>query len=470
MITYYLAVDIGASSGRHMLGHLEDGKMILEEVYRFENGMIRKDGHLLWDTKKLFQEILNGMKRCKELGKIPKSMSVDTWGVDYVLLDKKGEVLGATYGYRDSRTAGMDQKIYEQIKEVELYHRTGIQKQMFNTIYQLMALKVQEPKILEAADTLLMLPDYFQYLLTGKKVSEYTDATSSQLVSPVSRQWDKELIQMLDYPEHMFLPLQMPGTEVGVLKEEIKKEVGYSCQVVLCASHDTASAVMALPKEEGEGLYISSGTWSLMGIETPKAFCEEKSQKGNFTNEGGYDYRFRYLKNIMGLWMIQSVRHELDDRYSFAELCEMAEACRDFPSRVDVNDEAFMAPENMTEAIRAYCKKSGQQVPDSIGEIATVIYQSLAKSYGETVQEIEENTGRQFDSIHIIGGGSNAAYLNQLTADATGKTVYAGPSEATAIGNLMAQMIKDQVLLDLTEARRCVMRSFAIATYRPSNI
>ena len=467
MSTYYLAVDIGASSGRHMLGHLEDGRMVLEEIYRFENGMVRKDGHLVWDTQRLFQEIVNGMKRCKELHKIPKSMSIDTWGVDYVLLDEEGKVLGETYGYRDSRTASMDQEVYETIDETALYQRTGIQKQMVNTIYQLKALKTQEPEILEAADAFLMLPDYFQYLLTGKKMSEYTDATSTQLVSPISVQWDLELLQMLDYPDYIFSPLQMPGTEVGMLKPEMEQEVGFSCQVVLCASHDTASAVMALPKEEGEGLYISSGTWSLMGIETAEAFCDENSRKGNFTNEGGYDYHFRYLKNIMGLWMIQSVRHELDDKYSFAELCEMAEACKEFPSRVDVNDEVFMAPENMTEAIREYCRHTKQQVPETTGEIATVIYQSLAKSYQQTIEEIEANTGQHFDCIHIIGGGSNAAYLNQLTADATGRRVYAGPSEATAIGNLMAQMIKDQVLSDLTEARRCVKRSFEIAVYEP---
>lgn len=465
--TYYLAVDIGASSGRHILGHLEDGKMILEEVYRFENGMIRKNGHLLWDTKKLFQEIVNGMKRCKELQKIPKSMSIDTWGVDYVLLDDSGELLGETYGYRDSRTMGMDEKVYKTISEKELYQRTGIQKQMFNTIYQLMALKEQEPEILEQADTLLMFPDYFQYLLTGKKMSEYTDATSTQLVNPISVQWDLKLLQMLDYPDYIFLPLQMPGTEVGVLKPQIEQEVGFSCKVVLCASHDTASAVMALPKEEGEGLYISSGTWSLMGIETLEPYCDKTSQKGNFTNEGGYEYRFRYLKNIMGLWMIQSVRHELDDRYSFAKLCEMAEENKNFPSRVDVNAEVFMAPENMTEAIRKYCEKTGQQVPETTGEIATVIYQSLAICYQKTVQEIEQNTKRQYDSIHIIGGGSNAAYLNQLTANATGKTVYAGPSEATAIGNLMAQMIKDGAFTDLKEARKCVRHSFEIKEYKP---
>lgn len=465
MQNYYLAVDIGASSGRHILGHIEDGKLRLEEIYRFENGMQNRNGKLLWDVEHLFVEIVNGMKKCAEYGKIPLSMSIDTWAVDYVLLDKNDKVLGDTYGYRDSRTTGMDEKVYEIIPEKELYARTGIQKQIFNTIYQLMAVKEQMPELLKQAESFLMLPDYFQFLLTGVKVSEYTNATSTQLVSPEEKQWDRELIVSLGYPEKIFIPLMMPGTTVGSLKSKIQKEVGFDCEVVLCASHDTASAVMAVPDANGEALYISSGTWSLMGVESAEAHCDEKSRAANFTNEGGYDYRFRYLKNIMGLWMIQSVRHEMGDRYSFAELCEMAEKNKDFVSRVDVNDNCFLAPENMTAAIQAYCEGNGQPRPETPGGIATVIYQSLADCYGETVRELEKNTGKVYDSIHIIGGGSNAAYLNQLTANAAKKTVYAGPGEATAIGNLMAQMIKGGELKDLAAARKCVFESFDIKQY-----
>lgn len=470
MVSYYLAVDIGASSGRHILGHLEDGKMILEEIYRFENGMDKKDGKFLWNTEHLFTEIVNGMKVCKKLEKIPYSMSIDTWAVDYVLLDEQDNILGDTYGYRDSRTTGMDEEVYKIIPEKELYQRTGIQKQIFNTIYQLMAVKVQEPKLLEKTKTFLMLPDYFQFLLTGNKVSEYTNATSTQLVSPMDKQWDEGLIEKLGYPKDIFLPLNMPGIEVGDLKKEIYEKVGFNCKVVLCASHDTASAVMAMPLESDSGLYISSGTWSLMGTELKQADCSEESRQGNFTNEGGYEYRFRYLKNIMGLWMIQSVRHELKDVYSFAQLCDLAEGCKEFPSRVDVNDSVFLAPENMTEAIKDYCHKTEQPVPETPGEISTVIYQSLAQCYGKTVEEIEQNTGEKYDSIHIIGGGSNAAYLNQLTANATGKTVYAGPSEATAIGNMMAQMIQGKELESLAEARKCVFDSFGIKQYKPENL
>ena len=467
MQTYYLAVDIGASSGRHILGHLENGKMILEEIYRFENGMDIRDGKKLWDVRRLFSEIVAGMKKCKEIGKIPVSMSIDTWAVDYVLLDENDRILGDTYGYRDSRTTGMDIEVYKIIPEPELYQKTGIQKQIFNTIYQLMAVKQNTPELLEKAKTFLMLPDYFQFLLTGKKRSEYTNGTSTQLVNPFDKQWDEASIQSLGYPSEIFLPLSMPGTDVGNLTEELQKEVGFDLTVVLCASHDTASAVMAMPKAEGEGLYISSGTWSLMGTEVTDAICTEQSRKANFTNEGGYDYRFRYLKNIMGLWMIQSVRHELNDSYSFAQLCEMAEASKDFPSRVDVNHDVFLAPDSMIQAIKDYCADTCQRVPESVGEIATVIYQSLAECYGKTVHEIEENTYRKYDEIYIIGGGANAAYLNQLTTNATGKTVYAGPGEATAIGNMMAQMIRDGRFQDLFEARRCVRESFDVKVYEP---
>lgn len=469
MEKYYLAVDIGASSGRHILGHLENGKIELEEIYRFENGMDHKDGKLLWNVERLFGEILNGMKKCKELGKLPVSMAIDTWAVDYVLLDEKDQILGDTYGYRDHRTDGMDAEVAKILLETELYARTGIQKQIFNTIYQLMAVEKKTPEILKQAKTLLMLPDYFGFRLTGNKLSEYTNGSTTQLVDPHTYQWDKELIQSLGYPEEIFLPLKMPGSKVGNLLPQIREEVGYDLEVVLCGSHDTASAVMAVPQTEGDGIYISSGTWSLMGIESPEPIITKEAAAANLTNEGGYDHRFRFLKNIMGLWMIQSVRHEYQDAYSFAQLCDMAEESRDFSSRVDVNDQSFLSPDSMIEAIKQYCQKTSQPVPETVGELAAVVYRSLAQSYGETVKELETIAGRIYDSIHIIGGGSNAAYLNQLTADATGKTVYAGPGEATAIGNLLAQMIHAGDLADLKGARQCVRDSFEIKTYVPEN-
>lgn len=466
MSPYFLAVDIGASSGRHMLGHLEKGRLVLEEIYRFENGMKQTKEGLCWDIPALFQEIKTGIRRCGELGKIPVSMGIDTWAVDYVLLDEQDQILGDTFGYRDSRTAGMDEEVYRLIPEKELYQRTGIQKQIFNTVFQLMAVKKAHPEYLEQARTFLMLPDYFHFLLTGEKRSEYTNATSTQLVNAETKDWDDEVISRLGYPREMFLPLSQPGTQVGVFTKEIEKEVGFSCQVVLPATHDTASAVMAVPCQEDNCLYISSGTWSLMGTENKKAICTEESRQKNFTNEGGYDFRYRYLKNIMGLWMIQSVRHEEKDQYSFAQLCEMADECSDFPSRVFVNAQEFLAPESMTEAVRQYCEKSGQRVPETTGELAAVIYQSLAKCYGETVQEIEQLTGEHYDTIHIVGGGANADYLNRLTASQSGRQVLAGPSEATAIGNLMAQMIGKGEFAGLMQARACVAESFPIREYQ----
>ena len=466
MTEYYLAVDIGASSGRHILGHLEDGRMVLEEVYRFPNGMKETHGHLCWDTDELFSHIKEGMKRCKELGKLPVSMGIDTWAVDYVFLDHEDRVVGDTVGYRDNRTAGMDTEVYKLIPEEELYARTGIQKQNFNTIYQFMAVKKQDPDTFAKAESMLMIPDYFHYRLTGVKKQEYTNATTTQLVSPKTNTWDKELIQLLGYPEKWFTELSMPGTVVGPLTEELANEVGFQCQVVLPATHDTGSAVLAVPSNEDPTLYISSGTWSLMGTERREADCSEESRKRNFTNEGGYEYRFRYLKNIMGLWMIQSVRHEVNDAYSFAEICAMAEEAKDFPSRVDANDECFLSPDNMTEEVKDYCRRTGQKVPETLGEIATVIYTSLAECYAKTAKELEEMTGRTYSRIHIVGGGSNAGYLNELTAKATKKEIHAGPGEATAIGNITAQMLKAEEFKTIEEARTIIHESFGVKVYK----
>ena len=462
MGNYYLAVDIGASSGRHILGSMENGRMVLEEIYRFENGMKKTGDHLCWDIHSLFNEIKTGIRKCKEIGKIPVSMGIDTWAVDYVLLDHEDKVLGPTYGYRDKRTQGMDTEVYQCIPLDKLYARTGIQKQIFNSIYQLMSVRKQHPELLEQAENFMMLPDYFHFLLTGQKVTDYTNATTTQLVSPDTKSWDYELIEQLGYPKKIFKELSMPGTFVGEFTKEIEEEAGFQCKVILPPTHDTASAVLAVPAQNDDFLYISSGTWSLMGIESSKADCSMESMDKNFTNEGGYDYKFRFLKNIMGLWMIQSVRHELNDEYSFATLCELAEKKREFPSRVDVNDQLFLAPDSMIEAVKEYCAKSRQAVPQDIGELATVIYQSLAESYAKTVEEIEFITGRDYNTIHIVGGGSNAEYLNQLTAEKTGKKVLAGPSEATAIGNLAAQMIADSVFKDAKEARKAIYDSFEI--------
>lgn len=464
MNPYYLAIDIGASSGRHILAHLEDGKMVLEEVHRFPNGMVEKDGQNVWDVDELFAQIKVGMKKCAGLGKIPVSVGVDTWGVDFVLLDANHNRIGDAVAYRDGRTRGMDEEVYRFISEEDLYARTGIQKAIFNTIYQLMALKVKNPEQLERAEIMLMMPDYFHYLLSGVAVTEYTNATTGQLVSPDTKDWDMELIEKLGYPGRIFQKIVTPGTVLGELSAEVQEEVGYCCKVVAPATHDTGSAVIAVPTDSDNALYISSGTWSLMGTELFKANCMPESRENNLTNEGGYDYRFRYLKNIMGLWMIQSVKKEIGGELGFGEICEMASKCR-IASLVDCNDDRFLAPSNMTREVQEACRESGQQVPEGIAEVASVIYNSLAQCYARTVRQLEEITGRKYECIHIVGGGANAEYLNRLTAEATGIPVYAGPIEATAIGNIAAQMMAAGELADLKVARACVFRSFPINQY-----
>ncbi len=470
MQKYYLAIDIGASSGRHILAHMERGKIVLEEMHRFPNRMFEKDGELCWDVEQLFREIRAGMRTCADAGKIPVSMGIDTWGVDFVLLDANGERIGNAVAYRDKRTDGVDKWVYQVVPEQELYRRTGIQKQNFNTIYQLMALQRKKREELKQAKALLMIPDYFHYLLTGVMASEYTIATTSQLINPETKQWDRELIEELGFDGKTFQEIRQPGSILGELKEEIKEEVGFNCKVVLPAEHDTASAVMAVPicKEESEAdiLYISSGTWSLLGTELFTADCSEQSRIYNFTNEGGYDYRFRYLKNIMGLWMIQSVKQEIGADYSFAEICTMAEG-RQIASVVDCDAQRFLNPENMTEEIQKACEESGQQVPQDLAETAAVIYHSLALCYAQAVKKLGELTGKRFSQIHIIGGGSNADYLNRLTAQAAGMCVLAGPTEATAIGNAIVQMIADEVWEDLVEARECVYCSFPVRRFLP---
>lgn len=459
---YYLAIDIGASSGRHILGWLENGKIRIEEIYRFENKLVRQNGHLCWDLDHLFHAVVEGLKECRRLDRIPASVGIDTWGVDFVLLDGSGNVLGNTVAYRDSRTKGMDDEVYRLIPEAELYRRNGIQKQLFNSIYQLMAIQKTEPVILEKAQRFLMIPEYLNYLLTGEQKNEYTNATTSQLVRAKTQDWDFELLETLGIPAKLFGPLHMPKSVVGPLKPAMAERVGFQTEVVLPATHDTGSAVMAVPSTADDSIYLSSGTWSLMGVERLIPDCTEKSRQHNFTNEGGYHYRYRYLKNIMGMWMMQLLRREFKHAYTFEELYELAHIGRYFTATVNVNADRFLAPDSMIRAIQDYCTETGQEKPETECELLYCIYHSLANCYAETVAEIESVTDRTYEVIHVIGGGCQDRFLNQLIARQTGKAVFAGPVEATAIGNLMAQMLKDQRFEDLNEARRVTARSFDV--------
>lgn len=457
---YYLAVDIGASSGRHILGHIEDGKIILEEVYRFSNNVDFKDGHYYWNIDYLFDSILTGMKECKKLNKIPTSMAIDTWAVDYVLLDKNNQRLTDAYAYRDSRNEQGVKKVQSIISENQLYQKTGIQFQKFNTIYQLHS---YEEDVLNKTMDYLMIPDYFNYLLTGKKVNEYTNMSTTQLLDIHTNELDKDLLKKVNIPEHIFQKMVMPTYCLGSLTEHIQRAIGYDLNVVVCATHDTGSAYMASIEEES--LILSSGTWSLLGIETKQACVSEKTREANFTNEGGYDHRYRFLKNIMGLWIIQEVSRNLGGQYSFGKLVEEARS-NPFDGIFDVNDERFLKPDNMILEIKKYFEERNEKVPQSVGEIAYCVYNSLAYCYQDTIKELEEITEKKYSVINIIGGGCQNELLNEMIAKVTGKKVIAGPIEATALGNLLAQLLADDVIQDLGEGRRMIRDSFEIKEYQ----
>lgn len=474
---YYLAIDIGASSGRHILGHVENGKMVLEELYRFPTPQIRKDGHDCWDIDGLYRSIVEGLKACKAAGKVPVTMGIDTWGVDFVLLDGEGHLVSDAVAYRDRRTDGMDAIVNELLSPAGLYALTGIQKQKFNTIYQLMALKLGHPEQLAAARSFLMIPEYFNFLLTGVRQNEYTNATTTGLVNARLKTWDGELLRKLGLPEAIFGPLAVPGTHLGRFTGKVRQEVGFDCEVMLPATHDTGSAFLAVPARDDEAVYLSSGTWSLLGVENREPITTEESRLQNFTNEGGYRYRFRYLRNIMGLWMLQSIRRELNGMpekavgkdaprdgtgISFAGMETAARAADDFESTVDVNDASFLAPGSMIEEVKESCRRTGQAVPASVGELAQCVYKSLAASYRGAVEDLSRLTGRRCTSVNIVGGGSKDGYLNELTARATGLPVFAGPTEGTALGNLIVQMIAGGEFSDLAAARRAIKKSFPI--------
>lgn len=454
---YYLAVDIGASSGRHMLGWMENGRLQLEEIYRFPNGAVDCDGTLCWDAEGLVHHVIEGLHECRRKGKIPSYMGIDTWGVDYALLDGEGKCIGSLIAYRDDRNIGMDAEVSKYLSEEELYRRTGIQKAAFNTVYQLMAHKLQRPDELSAAKTFLMVPDYLNYCLTGKIAVEYTDASTTALLNVHTGDWDKEMMEMLGYPTDMLPTICPPGTVLGNLKRELADALGFDLQVILPPSHDTASAVLALPAERDDAAYLSSGTWSLMGVERIEPDVSEASRKANFTHEGGYDKRYRYLKNITGLWMIQSVRRELGGKYGFGELSAMAKAYGEPDCRVDVNDAAFLAPNSMIEAVKTACGKDM-----TLDELLAVIYYSLAEKYRDTLDELETLVGHKLGALYIIGGGSQDTYLNELTARVSGREVYTGVVEATATGNLLCQMLATGVFSDRVEARETVARSFDV--------
>ena len=462
---YHLAVDLGASSGRLILGGLENGKIVLEEVYRFENNVVRRDGHLCWDYDRLFTQIVNGLRHCKDIGKIPVTMAIDTWGVDYVLLDEKDRVLGETYAYRDSRTVGIPEKFFALMPEEELYARTGCQAQAINTLFQLYETKLREPEIAARTKTFLMFPEYLNFLLTGVKMNEYTNCSTTNMLNCETGTWDEKILDLIGFPKEAFGTLHQPCREVGELTAELAEKVGFSCRVILAASHDTASAVLAVPTTKDNIVYISSGTWSIFGTELDRANTSKAGFDAKFTNEGGCGGRIRYLRNINGMWFVQSVRRELDKKYSFGQLADMAAEAKNFPSVVDVCDPRFLAPESMIAEIKAYCRDSGQPVPSTVGEIMQAIYSGLSTAYAKYLNLLKEITGLPVEYIHIVGGGSKDDYLDNLTAKVCGVPVLAGPTECSSIGNILSQMICEGVYTDIASARQAVADSFELKTY-----
>lgn len=452
MMKYCLAIDMGASSGRHILGYIENGKLKLEEIYRFENGIVDIDGTLCWDIEKLFKEIKNGLKECGKRGIHPETVAIDTWGVDYVLLDKNKQEILPAVSYRDSRTLRIPEEIDKLIPRKELYERTGIQATNYNSIYQLYCDKKSGK--LDKAEYFLMMPEYFSFKLTGEIRNEYTLSTTGGLVNVNTFERDEEILSILGIDKKIFSPLSLPGTVLGNLSENVKAEVGFDTTVILCASHDTASAVASCSVGDN-GVYISSGTWSLIGTENSQPVTCEKAMNSGFTNEGGIEHRFRFLENIMGMWILQNIRRNLDKKYTYDEMMQMAMGS-DFTEYINPNAEEFLAPDNMIEAIRAYLGKP--QLP--IEDVLNSVYHSLAKTYGNAVKLIEEISDKQIDVINIVGGGSKDDYLNALTEKYTGKKVIAGPVEATAAGNIMVQLMYLDNSLDLKSARTLVKNSF----------
>lgn len=431
---YALAIDIGASSGRHIVGWEEGGEIKTEEIYRFPNGMDTVDGHLVWDTDRLFLEVKRGLKLSLEKYPTLSSLSIDTWGVDYVLM-KGGEEIKPTYAYRDSRVDGPIKEVHNIIPFAELYSKVGTQFNSFNTIYQLYADKIAGR--LEGVTDFLMIPEYLMYKLTGVKKKEFTDATTTGLINQESLKFDAEIWQALGFPEELRAQLHSPGTLLGKLKSEIATEVGGNLDVILCATHDTASAVEAIDMETNSP-YISSGTWSLLGVKTERALTDEGSRLADYSNEGGVGYN-RYQKNITGMWIIQSLRKELCPETSYGDIADMA-ASSDFCELFDVNDASFMAPKSMKAAIRDYLVNSGKPEPKTDADYFNSAYHSLAAGYSEAIAALEANTGKSYPEIYIVGGGAKNKYLNSLTEKYTGKRVRALPIEATAIGNLKIQL------------------------------
>ncbi len=471
--TNFLAVDMGASSGRMLLARWDGARFTLQELHRFPNGPVDLNGHLYWDALRLWDEIKAGLARyASQCGEPASAIGVDTWGVDFALLDRSGQMLGNPVHYRDSRTDGMVDRAFQLVPRQEIFNQTGIQFMQLNTVFQLLSMAEARDPRLDAAETLLMMPDLFHYWLTGQKTAEYTIATTSQMLRCLQRSWAEELLSRLRIPTQFLLSPVGPGTLVGKIRAEIMSETGLGqpVPVIAPASHDTASAVAAIPGLDENSAYISSGTWSLMGVEIRQPILNQKSLDLNFTNEGGVDGTFRFLKNIAGLWLLQESRRQWQREgqdYSWDNLLDMARQAEPFHSLINPDAAEFLNPTHMPAAVRTFCRSTGQPEPPGAGEVVRCCLESLALRYRWVLKALEDLTGRRLNVIRIVGGGSQNRLLCQLTADACNRVVVSGPVEATALGNVMIQAIASGHLSSISEGRQSIALSVDQQHYEP---
>jgi rhamnulokinase len=441
----------------------------MREIIRMENGPQKQAGRLLWPLERLFAQVVEGLGRVGGQDAHYTSIGVDAWGVDYLLLDEDYRPLSPPVAYRDDRTRGMiDRFVAERLPKAQIYAKTGIQFLPFNTLYQLYAQTLAEPELLARTRRILFIPDYFHFLLSGRVAVEKTIASTSQLWNLQEDGWDPDLIDALALPGEAFLPPVDPGTELGALSPALCESAGVGpLRVIAPASHDTASAVLAAPGEGDNWAYLSSGTWSLLGVETKTPITGPQARKANWTNEGGYGGRYRFLKNITGMWIIQEIARSLGDRYAFNELAAMAKGEPGFVSLIDPDDTRFFRPANMAEEIGHYCRETGQVVPETPGALVRCAYDSLSLLYRRTLEDLRALSGKEIKSLHVVGGGSQADFLNQLTASATGVPVLAGPVEATALGNALAQFLTTGAIASLADARALIRRNFPVKRHEP---
>lgn len=464
----HVAVDIGASSGRVVLGNINNNKLNLQELHRFTNGFSKRNGTLYWDVDHLLHEILIGLEKVKQTGYSECTLGIDTWAVDYVLLNREGKRLKDVISYRDRRTENTIEKVTKKMTREEIYELTGIQFLPFNTIYQLYE---EDKHVLEKTERILLIPDYLNYCLTGRMCMETTNASTTQLLDINNHDFSNHLLEIIGLNKDKFAPLTTPGNKLGYLDKNLFPEFDLpNCQVINVASHDTASAIVGTPSLGGNWAYISSGTWSLLGIESQEPIISPRGLKANYTNEWGAYGTYRFLKNIMGMWIIQEVRRNLTDPYEYSELVALAEKVDPFEQYIDLNDNRFLNPSHMIEEIQKYCQETNQKVPTSPGELAAAVYYNLAIIYAIELAELESITNQNIDELYIVGGGGQNKLLNQLTANVSQKKVLIGPSEATSIGNILVQLITTDEISDLQEGRQMIAESFGFTEYVPQEV